>query len=498
MTEQISLDYGYQTFAIFVCTLIISFAVVLVFAKKKSSERIVVPKKIRVTILLLLGVFTYIVVANPQLVSDVSDLLGQISQNAVDKGFFEVGIYAGILGVVPAIIFLWSFRSEDLTSGFVFDQKILLKVTIILFVMELMVFAVAPLLEFIGGTVAFLAHSELENFKLHELAFLNISDFIVEHLTIAPIFLSFLNWIPIAFLIFVIHEIRSSHLNMRMKVALSFLGIIPIVILQTPRELSLLFPTSRLDDYLSIFIGPIISVLLLSFLATGGYVNAIRENIGKFKRRPDASEVHLDIPEFQSLSVSKIFVIKFTSIFFLIINIIGLCRNLFLVTIPFVNYDFPIGLSMINGIFINSVSNYAINTIGQSYTGATLVYNSFTMFFSFFWMYDIIMTFKGFREEYLNSENTVYKTIRRIIGPLAATSFLGLIVLFMVNNTLTDFRSSELNTLMPNWVQSELNLQNNLPDVLSQFTSHIDFTGGLATVAGVIYLIIRSKKRLRK
>jgi hypothetical protein len=126
-----------------------------------------------------------------------------------------------------------------------------------------------------------------------------------------------------------------------------------------------------------------------------------------------------------------------------------------------------------------------------------LVYNSFVIFFSLFWLYDIIMMLRGLGEEFLNSENLIYETLKTHLGSLTGLSFLSIVILFTVNSYFLDFGFNEINKSMPLWVKERIGIQDDEIQILSNLSSQFGLFIGISTLLGVIYVTIRSKSRLR-
>ena len=187
------------------------------------------------------------------------------------------------------------------------------------------------------------------------------------------------------------------------------------------------------------------------------------------------------------------------AIFVLIITVIGLSKNLFLLTLPFVSFSFPLGLSPINEIFINSISDYAIGiNSGQNFAAANTIYNSFAVFFSLFWLYDIIMVLRGLGKEFLNSESVLYKAVRTHIGLFTSLCFLSIVILFTTNGYLSDFRIDQINNEMPIWVRQLIGIQGGDIQLLSSLSSQLSLFTGISTLLGVVYVLARSRSRFKK
>jgi hypothetical protein len=267
--------------------------------------------------------------------------------------------------------------------------------------------------------------------------------------------------------------------------------------------MGLFVPVLDKFSYASILLGPTIAAVLLSFLAAEGYIDTLRESFHKLKASPADSPREKD--EANSTILNFKIILKWISskalaITIFIITVIGLSRNLFLLTIPFVYVDFPLGYSLIYDLFINTVSDHVINVnSSQGLTSAANeIYNSFVIFFSFFWLYDIIMVFRAFGEDFLNSENLVYKKLRKHVGQLTALSFLSIMILFTIHESSFSFRQDEMNSAFPTWVKQEIGIQNFEFQFLSEPSSQLGLLTGIATLLGVIYMIIRTRPKFKE
>jgi hypothetical protein len=498
--EIAALISGIKAVSIFTFCAIISLLVVITFTRKVSSEHILVPKKLTAIILLVLFASILVVVLNPVVIEEITSRIITISDSVVknNQNFNEVALYAIVLGVLPALFALGLFkRSEDLVSRFAIDQKILLKASIILFVIMLIPIAATPFLNIITGTAAaILKLSELEDLKSHILLFQDFMENSFNMLIVLNLSYSFSIWIPSAFLIFMLYEMRASHLKTRTKIALLSISFILFVIIAFWNVLSLFVPMQDKLIYTSLLLGPTISAILLSFMAAEGYIDTIGESLNKIKSSPrvfDKGNYKTSVNIFRRIGI------KLLAILLLAITVIGLSKNLFLLTIPFVYVEFPLGYSLINEIFINTVSNYAIDdNLGQGLEAAKIVYRSVVVFFSLFWLYDIIMIFRGFGQDFLNSENLAYKTLQKHVGSITALSFLSILILFTIQESSLSFRADEINSALPGWVKQEIGIQTNEYEFLSNLFSRLGFLTGVATLLGIIYLAIRSNLFFKK
>ena len=305
-------------------------------------------------------------------------------------------------------------------------------------------------------------------------------------------------WIPSASLMIVIYEVRSSVLKLWIKIGLISISFSLFVAMAIWNILGLFMPVLDKFSYASILLGPTIAAVLLSFLAAEGYIDVIRKSFNRLKTSSAVSARDGGERYFTKMTrknILKEIGSKVFAIIVLIITIIGLSRNLFLLTIPFLYVDFPLGYSLVYDFFIKTVSDYtfSVNPSQGLLPAASNIYDSFIIFFSVFWIYDIIMIFRAFGEDFLNPENLIYKKLRKCVGQLTALSFLSIIILFTVQESSFSFRVNEMNAALPTWVRQELGIQNYEVRFLSELSSQLGLLTGIATLIGIIYVIIRSR-----
>jgi hypothetical protein len=376
---------------------------------------------------------------------------------------------------------------------------------------------VSPILFITTGIPAILKNPIIGTIQAHVST---VDDFIesgISSVIMLPLFQVFSIWIPSAFLIYMVYELRSSNpLTRRFKIILLSVSLILFVAIAIWNVYGLFYAAPDKANYTSFLFGPTVSTLILSFLAVGGYVSTIKGSIHKLGIRrvtitfsSQKSKMQQKDKELTNTSKTKKrsgwrrLSFNTVAIILLTLSILGLVKNLFLLTVPFANTEFPLGYSLVNDIFLKLISTYAIsaNSGVDSLAAAKVVYNSFVVFFSLFWIYDIIMIFRGFGEDFLNSDNIVYKKLRKNVGPLTAMVFLSLMILFAIGQSSLDNKANEINVALPEWVRQQIGIQSTENQLLSNLTSQLAFLTGMATLVGLVYLIYRSgmftKKWLR-
>jgi hypothetical protein len=499
-----SLIPGIQIFSIFALTVIISIVVLTILVGKKIPPKLVLfasSKKPSIFILLALIVSVAIVFLNPLVIEDIISNFRLLSLSTVNQNFAVIMIYAGMLGVLPALFTIKLFkRSEDFISRSAFEQQFLLKGPLVLLVIQLIQIAATPVLFIIMGVPAIAGYSEIvENIRSNVSLLQEFIGVGINQIAILGIFYCFSIWIPSGFLISTLYDVSVSHLKSKAKIALITISSVLFVIIALWNVFGLFIGSPVNTEYVLLLMGPTIAAVLFSFLAAQGYINTIKESFNKLRGNHVLAKKQLDKRNPKKIrKIFKVIGINLGAIFVLTLSVIGMSKNLFLLTIPFVSISFPLGLSPINDIFINIVSSHAVSiNSGQNLAAAKLVYNSFVIFFSLFWLYDIIMMLRGLGEEFLNSENLVYKTLKTHVGSLTSLSFLSIITLFTVNSYFLDFGFNEINRSMPLWVKETIGIQDDEIQILSNLSSQFGLFIGISTLLGVIYVTIRSKSRFK-
>jgi hypothetical protein len=501
-SPQIAIIPGLQVFFVFSASAIVSLATVLIARNKGNAKRILSVNKLSMVVLLVLLASVLLVFLNPTVLDYSTDQFRQLSDSIANQSIAESILYAIVLGVLPSLLLIIFFnQSQKLVSGLRFDQKLLLKAPIGLFAVVLITIGAGPVLLIVTAGPSLLNY-DVEGFKTQII--IPLLDFIqgsISGIVVLLLSYTFSIWIPSALLIFVIYEIRSSNLRLRSKITLTSISFFLFVAVAIWNILGLFIPVLDKFSYASILLGPTIAAVLLSFLAAEGYFDTIRESIGKLRINPaSTTEGSENSNIIHSENIFKRFGVKILSIIVLIITLIGLTRNLFLLTIPFVYIDFPLGYSLIYDYFIQAISHYTITSDSSEGLGsaATTIYNYFVVFFSVFWLYDLIMVFRAFGEDFLNSENLVYRILRKHVGPLTALSFLSIMILFTIHESSFPFRTDEMNNALPAWIKQQMGIQNYEFQFLSDLSSQLGLLTGSATLLGLIYVTIRSRPTFRK
>jgi hypothetical protein len=491
---------GLQLLFIFSVGSIISFTSYLRF--RRGSKRMLASNKCSIIILLLLFASLILVFFNPAVLEYSIGNIRQISDSIANQNLTESALYAIGLGILTSLLVIRLLnRSEDLVSKPTIDQKLLLNTQVFLFVMMLITIGASPLL-LIVTTGPSLLNYDVESLKSQIFPLFDFIQGGVSGIIVLLLSYAFSIWIPSALLIYVVYEARASALKLRYKILLIAISLSLLIAIAIWNILGLFVPILDKFSYASILLGPTISAVLLSFLAAEGYIDTIRGGLKKLRARPTASPN--ENKNNSALITVKIVLhqigSKALAIIILIITIIGLSRNLFLLSIPFVYVDFPLGYPLIYDYFIVIVSDYvfSVNPSQGLTSAASDIYDYFIVFFSLFWLYDIIMVFRAFGEDFLNSENLIYKKLRTHVGQLTALSFLSIMILFTIHESSFSFRIDEMNAAFPTWVKQELGIQIYEFRFLADLSSQLGLLSGIATLIGIVYVIIRSRPQFKK
>ena len=515
--------------AIFIVSFASCLGILLFILRKKANGQsskkgntlalILIPrdKRVSIAILSILVLSLILVYVNPVVIDNLRDSINAVSESMQNQNLVEISLYALILGIISALLsVVFLRRSKGLLSKIVSHQQILLKASVILFVFALIPIAVTPILFITTGIPAILKNPIIGTIQAHISI---VDDFIesgISSIIMLPLFQAFSIWIPSAFLVYMVYELRASNpLSKRFKIILFSISLILFVAIAIWNVYGLFYAAPDKANYTSFLFGPTVSTIILSFLAVSGYVRTIKGSIsklgiGRIRRtltfRSQKSEMQLKDKELANTSKNekrngwRRLSFNTVAIILLILSSIGLAKNLFLLTVPFANTEFPLGYSLVNDIFLKLMSAYAIsaNSGVDSLAAAKVVYNSFVVFFSLFWIYDIIMIFRGFGEDFLNSDNLVYRKLRKNVGPLTAMVFLSLMILFAVGQSSLDNKANEINIALPEWVRQQIGVQSTENQLLSNLTSQLAFLTGMATLVGLIYIIFRSRVFTKK
>jgi hypothetical protein len=500
-SPQIALIPGLKVLFIFSASIMVSLATVLIVRRKRDSKSILKPNKLSMVVLLALLASILLVFLSPVVMDHSTDQIRQISASIANQNLAENIFNAIIFGILPSLLMISFFnQSESLVSKLGFSQRLLLYAPIGLFAVVLITIAATPVLLIVTSGPTFLNY-DVEFLKTQIVT--PLSNFIQGGISGLIVFLlsyTFSIWIPSALLIFVIYELRSSTLRFRSKIALISISLSLFVAIAIWNIAGLFVPVSDKFSYASFLLGPTIAAVIFSFLAVEGYVDTIRESLGKLRTSHATTEGKDASNIIPSENILKRVGIKALSTIVLIITIIGLSRNLFLLTIPFTYANFPLGYSLIYDYFIRAISDYAIVSSSEEglRSAAATIYNYFAVFFSLFWLYDIIMIFRGFGGDYLNSENIIYKTLKSRVGRLTAVSFLSIMILFTINESSFSFRIVEMNNALPIWVKQQIGIQNYEFQFLSDLSSQLGLLIGLATLLSLIYVLARTRPLFKK
>ncbi len=526
----VTIVFAVDVLAIFIASFASCLGMLLFILRKKTNGQkskkgnaltlIHIPrdKRVSIAILSVLVLSLILVYVNPVVIENLRNSLNAVSESMQNQNLVEISLYALVFGIISALLsVVFLRRSKVLLSKIVSHQQILLKASVVLCVFALIPIAVSPILFITTGIPAILKNPIIGTIQAHVSI---VDDFIesgISSMIMLPLFQVFSIWIPSAFLIYMVYELRSSNpLTRRFKIILLSVSLILFVAIAIWNVYGLFYAAPDKANYTSFLFGPTVSTLILSFLAVGGYVSTIKGSIHKLGIRrgtitfsSQKSKMQQKDKELTNTSKTKKrsgwrrLSFNTVAIILLTLSILGLVKNLFLLTVPFANTEFPLGYSLVNDIFLKLISTYAIsaNSGVDSLAAAKVVYNSFVVFFSLFWIYDIIMIFRGFGEDFLNSDNIVYKKLRKNVGPLTAMVFLSLMILFAIGQSSLDNKANEINVALPEWVRQQIGVQSTENQLLSNLTSQLAFLTGMATLVGLVYLIYRSgvftKKWLR-
>lgn len=512
----IGLLNGIIAILIFIIVIVLSLIIGITILRKKSItyiekiEKVITSRKIRVISILLLFAIFIIIFINPIVVSDIGSRILLLS----NQNFYEIIIYSIALGGgISAISLAITKKALFLLLPFKFDQKFIVISTIILFVIAITPTISTPLLNLMVGIPAILKSGFIvDDIKPHVFAFQDFLHAGLASSIFLPLFYLFSIWLPTLFILYVLYDLLFKRpklqLKLRKKVFLIFTSLILFILIALWSLHGLFIPSSNLLNYFSLLIGPTISAILLSFLAVEGYIDTIKESIEKIlisikRRRRDQDNINVydNNTNNQNIHYDNPKIIKrigslLISLITLSLSIIGLSKNLFLITIPFVYLEFPLGYSLINNMFIERISDYAILISGgENIDSAQIIYNSALVFFSFFWLYDMIMILKGFGQDYLSSENIVYKKLKKNLSALTGISFICILILFTIDDNFISFREEEVNSYLPSFVKETMGIQINERQLLSNLSSQLGFLTGISTLIGLSYIIIRRRQK---
>jgi len=488
--SSISVNPALQIFSIFGATILASVVVAAKITKKDTKTKL--SKKLVVIIFAVLIISALIVIFNPQFENEMRSFL--ISLTKIVESFGpEAGFYSAIAGLVVGIICFKIFRkTKELVSNFSISQKIVLYCCIAIFVISLMSSAANPFL-FVVKSVANASSSEniYEQISPHINSLLDVIANLFTIL-ILPTISIMIVWIPTLFLIFVLSESRGKKIKLGKKAVVILSAIVAFVIFSGWFMYSLYYESSFQENLIGLLIGPIISGAILSFLAAEGYINTIKENLHRLRTGLSPKSNDGKSPKNAR---------RFYAVIALIVNFAGISRYLLLLSVPLVYLEFPEFYSITSQGFVEAISWYSIDNFGQTKEGAQVVYNSFIVLFSIFWLYDVVMILRGFSDEYLNSDNRIFRFFKDNIGIFSAILFLCIIIIFMSFQTvfIDSSRINEMVSTLPSWVREQTGTQEQSIEPLEEIFLNLSFVWGLSALAGIIYVLKRtvsSKKEI--
>jgi hypothetical protein len=336
-----------------------SCSLYVIFRKKpkiqnNESMGLIVPKDKKIGIIILLIFFSsiIIVILNPVVLHEIVDNVTTISNSVGNQNFVQVISYSLILGSISSLVcMIFLRRSGNVLSGIARHQQLLLKVSIVLFVFVIIPIAATPVLYIILGIPAVLRDGPLvEVLKLHINMLQDFMESGITGIITSPMFMSLSIWIPTAFLVYILYEVRNSseHLRYRFKILLISISLCLFIAVAVWNLFGLFVPLSDKVNYSSMLFGPTISAIVLSFLATRGYASTIQESLNKLGIKISSSKVTLTPDEkgfgskVPKTNVVRRIGVKSIATALLILSIIGLAKNLFLISIPFLNSEFPL------------------------------------------------------------------------------------------------------------------------------------------------------------
>ena len=391
------------------------------------------------------------------------------------------GVFAAIVfGIVPSMISFFIFiRISNFITIQPYGLKLLIMASSFLFVTGLSINFIYPLSLSLLGIVAisFNSVSPLVQpwfYSMGELAGGLSQTFIL------PMMLIFLIWIPSMLLLYGFYDYKKSKKPYMFFKVIGLVIIFAIMVL--PTFIPMVSAVSNEDLLQLIFLIPVTPTILLAFLSAEGYFDSIKTTFRNI-RSSNPSTVPVRT------------VTKIASLMILIVGLIGLAKNIFLIA-PVSVEDDSLGTSMVYTIVLSGISSFVTENFGTGKDSAQLIYNSFGVFFGIYWIYDIIMVFRGFGKEFLDSSNVLFSKIKASIGPFSAIVMASLLISLMIfSNVLFEFRIAEVTAVMPSWILDSLSLSEDQQLVEVETSSKLlNPLVSISTIAGILYLVVKMKK----
>jgi len=436
-------------------------------------------------------VLVVIAIAIVSLINNLSDLeIHTYLQNSIMFPFMISIIKSGFLpSVLTAIIFgfaiailtqkTFSWLKENHRSDNI-EEIVTIKIVIPIFLISLStaiftyaIIALALPLSFISG------YFQWENNPVELLLSLHAQ--IMKMSVLSLVTIGEVLWIVIGFvlLFFVLIELRKTKFSkLKRIVVVAATSIFFILITIIPIVDS--FETISIATKFSLQAAPLVGLVIFSFLTADGYLASIKENIAKIKLGPESHHINIKV--------------KITNSIMLVINSLGLSRGLLLILIPIISLSLPIVSSPVTygmGTVISPIADYITPSVFGDAEPKLVFMIFFNIVFAGYLLFDISRFFKSFLSELL-IDNRLHKLVRKGIGPLTATAFIGILILSLMSTTFSDQEQIKSETqsvlVWTNYVEES-------PVEPDQETIITQFLIGLVTLISIISFL---KLNLRK
>jgi ribosomal protein L40E len=483
---------GIIALSAFAVGLILSISVA-VFKTKTLSKMIDNRKNLRIIPIIVLFVFiilTTIGYLNPSNIDAVSQSIRRLSEASLSFGFEYFIIISFMIGLIPGLMAYKFFKkTEKMMSGLAFSQKIMLNASVSLFMVIILIIILSSILYIVGlfpGIISIIGNLS-QGYDLSliimplQRLLSTISTFVV-----AMIGSTLSIWLSTSFLLIVILKTKSSRLAIPKKIIL-ILGGLALFILSAFNYLSIFFPVGQIIHTLQEAITPLSVITLMSFLAAEGYIETIKENLGRL-RHPD---IHSDNSTNRTIKRFSIFgFIK------LIIGIVGLLRGLLLITVLFNPSQTSQSFSPINSFFIMNVEPLFSSIYGINSYSAVLLMASFALFTSSYFLIDTVMILKGLGKIFLNMNGRVFVVLRKNIGLLITISFIAVVLISMSISTAYDHMTQFFLSFesLPSWVFNQIPWFPMYPTEGENFNFIRSFFTGSVTLLVLVFTVYKSVK----
>ena len=442
----------------------------MIFTKRKTIEAKKISKLGIIVFTSLIFISLVFIIINFD-----SSIEVQNAEIAYDAGPHIGILYAIIMGVMPTIIAFPVFRyTNKILTNASLDLVLLIKSSLYVLIIGIFEVLVLSFNWILLSTVFFVALDSYVEVSAHSLIVQVVSEIVYQFMPSVMGVLFF--WVPLVFGIYLVKDIFSKR---RTSFGLFFL-VVNFVLIITSLFLMYVSKQNEVIGSLGTILGSNISFILIAFLSAEGYFIVVKESITQIR----------DKTKKRSWLKQKIRGLLLFS--FILVNITGFAKLLFLILVP-------IEISPVEQGFVEISQFLALFFAISEDLIATNAEFFFSLFFYGFLAYDFLMLYVGLKEEFLSKDNKIFVFFKNKIGVFSAITIISITLFFMAHGiSTTNFVEEEVGHLPKE-------IQNKYPSLffpeyeplLVSFNQISYFLQGLAAVLGTIYIVWKIKYNKR-